>query len=252
MKVLCIIPARMNSTRLANKPMALIGDKPLVLHTYESARKCTSIDKLIVATDHPEIHDTIISNGGQCVMTPKDLKTGTDRVAYVAKQEDHEIVINLQGDEPFINPNDLAKLISPLKDDPLLQMSTLASKLEWESDYTSPDLVKVVCCMKNKALYFSRSPLPYLRNASFPKSDLPVYKHMGMYAFKRNFLLKFPTLPQTPLEQVEALEQLRALEHGFDIKVQLTENRSIEVNTPDELEQAKKYWAESQIKRKDF
>ena len=243
MKVLCIIPARMNSTRLPRKPLALIGDKPLILHTYESAKKCSRLDKIIVATDHSHIQDIICSAGGHCMMTPQDLKTGTDRVAYVAAKEDCDVVINLQGDEPFIDANDLEKLVSSFSTDPSLKMSTLASKLDWEQDYHSPDLVKVICDQKNYALYFSRSPIPYLREQNSDRETIPVYKHMGLYAFRKEYLLEFSKLAQTPLEKIEALEQLRALENKVAIKVEITNNRSLEVNTPQELEEAQKYWS---------
>ena len=240
-RTLCVIPARMQSTRLPQKPMAMIGDKPLVLHTYEAAKKCSTIDELVVATDHEEIAKLISKHDGRVVMTPSDLKTGSDRVAFVAKSVNCDVVINLQGDEPFIKPQVLSELTAPFSHDPKLQMSTVASPLDWQHDYQNPDLVKAICDQQGYALYFSRSPIPFLRQEAH-KEMLPVYKHMGLYAFRKDFLLKYTKLEQTPLEQAEALEQLRALENGVKIKVVLSEYRSVEVNTAAELEEARAYW----------
>lgn len=240
-RILCVIPARMQSTRLPQKPMALIGDKPLILHTYEAAKKCAAIDELVVATDHSEIADLISQAGGEAIMTPSSLKTGSDRVAFVAESKDCDVVINLQGDEPFIKAEVLADLTAPFAHEPELLMSTVASPLNWEEDYNNPDLVKAICDQQGYALYFSRSPIPYLRYDA-DKSQLPVYKHMGLYAFRKSFLLKYTKLNQTPLEGAEALEQLRALENGVRIKVIVSEHRSVEVNTPAELEEARAYW----------
>lgn len=240
-RILCVIPARMQSTRLPNKPMAMIGDKPLILHTFEAAKKCKTIDELVVATDHVEIADLISQHGGQAIMTPSSLKTGSDRVAFVAQSIDCDIVINLQGDEPFIKPEVLEDLTRPLTEEPSLQMSTVASPIVWESDYNSPDLVKAICDKQGNALYFSRSPIPFLRSET-NKNLLPVYKHMGLYAFRKDFLLNYTKLEQTPLEQAEALEQLRALENGIDIRVVVSQYRSVEVNTAEELEEAREHW----------
>ena len=221
--------------------MALIGDKPLILHTYEAAKKCPSIDELVVATDHHEIADLISQKGGRAIMTPSSLKTGSDRVAYVAESIDCDVVINLQGDEPFIKHQVLTALTQPFSEDSSLLMSTVASPLQWEEDYKNPDLVKVLCDKLGQAIYFSRSPIPFLRQG-VNKDILPVYKHMGLYAFKKDFLLKYTKLEQTPLEQAEALEQLRALENGVKIQVIISEHRSVEVNTPTELEEARAFW----------
>lgn len=231
----------MQSTRLPQKPMAMIGDKPLILHTYEAAKKCSSIDELVVATDHEEIAKLITKHGGKAIMTPSDLNTGSDRVAFVAESIDCDVVINLQGDEPFIKPQVLSDLTEPFTKDPNLLMSTVASPLNWEQDHQNPDLVKALCDKQGYALYFSRSPIPFLRQNSH-RDLLPVYKHMGLYAFRKEFLLKYTKLEQTPCEQAEALEQLRALENGIKIRVVVSQHRSVEVNTPAELEEAREYW----------
>ena len=239
MKILCVIPSRIQSTRLPRKPLLPIQGKPMVQWTYENAARCKALSQVIVATDSDEIVDVITKTGGKAVMTDPYLPTGSDRVAVVAAQyPEMDIIINLQGDEPFIRPQMLEQLIAPYLAGETPEMTTLAYPLDMKTKYTSAGTVKVITDLKNNALYFSRAPIPYFRTQ---EKNAPVYNHMGLYAFRRDFLLHYCTLPQTPLEKIEALEQLRALEHGYKIRVCFTETKTLEVNTPDEYEEAQRF-----------
>jgi 3-deoxy-manno-octulosonate cytidylyltransferase (CMP-KDO synthetase) len=243
MKILCVIPSRMGSTRLTRKPLRVIQGKPMVQWVYENAKKCTFIDEVVVATDHEEIASVIKECGGQAIMTPENIETGSDRVAMVAREySDMDVVINLQGDEPFVRPDMLQALVSPYLNGEAPDMATLASPLNFADCYDSPDFVKVITDMQNNAIYFSRAPIPFLRRTL----PVPVYHHIGLYAFQRDFLLHYTGLPQTPLEQAESLEQLRAIEHGYKIRVSLTNANTLEINTAEELERAQQFlYAES-------
>ncbi len=236
LKILCVIPARIGSTRLPRKPLALLADKPMVQRTYEAAKTCPAFTEVVVATDSDEIASVIKNCGGTVVMTDPNIETGSDRVAFVARQyKDMEIIVNLQGDEPFVTEPMLTALVQPYLDGERPNMTTLANPLDFDKQYHSPDFVKVIVDQFDNALYFSRSPIPYQREVI---DNLPVYHHQGMYAFTRDFLLKFTGLSQTPLERSEKLEQLRALEHGFRIRVCITPHKTLEINTLDELTQA--------------
>ena len=234
MKIVCIIPSRMGSTRLARKPLSLIQGKPMIEWVYTGASRCSIFHEVAVATDSTEIVELIQNLGGKAFLTPAELPTGSDRVAYVAKKHypDADVILNLQGDEPFIQPAMLEALVAPYLSGEKPDMTTLAFPLESEANYLSPDKVKVITDKKGYALYFSRAPIPYFRSEN---KKVPVYHHMGLYAFQRDFLMHYTKLPQTPLEQAEMLEQLRALEHGYKIKVCLTQGKTLEINTPEEL-----------------
>lgn len=235
MKVLCVIPSRIGSTRLPRKPLLPIKGKPMIQWVYEQANSCPAINQVIVATDDNEIKKVIEQVGGQAWLTPMNIPTGSDRVALIAEAfPEMDIIINLQGDEPFIKPSMLQELIAPylLGENP--DMTTLAFPLNEKSDYQNPGVVKVILDQQGNAIYFSRSPIPYYRVPNV----VPVYHHMGVYAFKKDFLKIYQHLPVTPLEKAEALEQLRALEHGYKIRVCLTAHRTLEINTLEELEQA--------------
>lgn len=235
MKVLCVIPARIASTRLPRKPLVLLGDKPMIQWTYEGAKSCPEIDELVVATDCQEIADVVQGFGGKAMITDPGLATGSDRVAAVAQAyPEVDVVINLQGDEPFIRGDMLSVLLAPYRSLEMPEMATLGYPLNFDRAYASPDSVKVIYDRHQYALYFSRSPLPYLRNKVDPQT-LPVLNHMGVYAFRRDFLDIYRTLPQTPLELAELLEQLRVLEHGYRIKVCKVDHSTLEINTPEEL-----------------
>lgn len=236
MKALCVIPARLNSTRLPRKMLCEINGQPMIQMTYLGAKKCADLSKVLVATDSEEIASVVREVGGEVIMTPQDLQTGSDRVAYVAKQfPEFNVVINLQGDEPFIKPQMLSELLTPFKEDKNTKMSTLAYELEFPHEYHDPSIVKVISDQKGNAIYFSRSPIPFIRHTT---KEIPVLHHMGLYAFTRDFLLEFTQFPQTPLEKIELLEQLRAIENGYKIRVCKTNYRTLEINTPEELERA--------------
>jgi 3-deoxy-manno-octulosonate cytidylyltransferase (CMP-KDO synthetase) len=240
-KVLCVIPARLNSTRLARKALIPINGKPMVRMTYEGASQCLDIEKVIVATDSEEIAAVICDCGGKVEMTDSALKTGSDRVAAVAKlYPEMDVIVNLQGDEPFIRPQMLSSLLKPFYTDEKVVVATLGYPLDFQKDFNNPGAVKVICDSNGDAIYFSRSPIPYFRQSGV---DVPVLHHMGVYAFRRNFLLKYTTLPQTPLELTESLEQLRILEHGYKIRVSRVSERTIEINTEDDLKKAREFTA---------
>lgn len=234
MKILCVIPSRIQSTRLPRKPLLPIQSKPMVQWVYENASRCSIISKVVVATDSEEIAAVIKNCGGNVEITSADLKTGSDRVATVAeKYNDMDIVINLQGDEPFIKPKMLEQLVAPYLAGEKPEMTTLAYKLDMEKEYADSRFVKVITALNGNALYFSRAPIPYFTGAN--KITAPTYHHLGLYAFRRDFLLLYRNLFQTPLEKAESLEQLRALEHGYTIRVCLTEEKTIEVNDEKDL-----------------
>lgn len=237
-KILCVIPSRIRSTRLARKPLLPIQGKPMIQWVYENASRCKVISKVIVATDCDEIANVITGIGGQVEMTDPEIQTGSDRVACVAKKfPEMDVIINLQGDEPFIKPLMLEQLVAPYLAGETPDMTTLAYPLDMKTKYNDPGAVKVITDLVGNALYFSRSPIPYFRT----QENAPVHNHMGLYAFRRDFLLHYTTLPQTPLEKTESLEQLRALEHGFKIRVCLTEEKTLEINTPEEYELAQQF-----------
>jgi 3-deoxy-manno-octulosonate cytidylyltransferase (CMP-KDO synthetase) len=232
MKILCVIPSRIGSTRLQRKPLLNIQGKPMIQWVYENATRCQHINKVVVATDSEEIAAVIRGCGGEALMTDAALETGTDRVAVVAAMHpEMDVVINLQGDEPFIKPQMLSELVAPYLAGENPEMTTLAYPLDMTGKYFDSGSVKVITDLHGNAIYFSRAPIPYFR----VEGKAPVYNHMGLYAFTRDFLLHYATLKQTPLEKIESLEQLRALEHGFKIRVCLTQEKTLEINTPEEL-----------------
>ncbi|MCX7780730.1 MAG: 3-deoxy-manno-octulosonate cytidylyltransferase [Negativicutes bacterium] len=232
-KILCVIPARFASTRLPGKPLADIAGKPMIQHVYERASQAQTPQAVLVATDHPKVFDAVRAFGGQAMLTSPDHPTGTDRLAEVARSyTDVDVIINVQGDEPLIAPEVIDRLGRAFAEEPGLVMATLMTEME-EEEYYTPSAVKVVTDLKGYALYFSRSLLPYPRN---PHSEMRVYKHIGIYAYRRDFLLHYASLAPTPLERAESLEQLRALEHGYKIKVLATDFKSIGVDTPEDLE----------------
>ncbi|MDR3491281.1 MAG: 3-deoxy-manno-octulosonate cytidylyltransferase [Gammaproteobacteria bacterium] len=238
MKILCVIPSRIGSTRLSRKPLIHIQGKPMIQWTYENASRCHILTKVVVATDSTEIADCIRKVNGDVIMTDPNLQTGSDRVAAVAQHyPDMDIIINLQGDEPFIKPLMLEQLVAPYLAGETPEMTTLAYPLDMKNKYNDPGTVKVITDIQGNALYFSRSPIPYFRT----ETTAPVYNHMGLYAFRRDFLLHYTTLAQTPLEKAESLEQLRALENGFKIRVCLTQEKTLEINTPEEFELAQTF-----------
>ena len=231
--ILCVIPARYASTRLPGKPLALIASRPMIQHVYERACKAVRPDQVLIATDHDLVYAAVKAFGGHVMLTSPDHPTGTDRLAEVARScPDYSLIINVQGDEPLIDPVVIDQLAAAFDNKPHLNMATLATVME-AHEYDNPNAVKVVTDLDGNALYFSRSRIPFPR---VPTDGLPVYKHIGIYAYRRDFLLTYASLPPTPLEKTESLEQLRALEHGYRIKVLLTNFTSIGIDTPEDLE----------------
>ena len=232
MNIVCVIPARYSSTRLPGKPLADIAGKPMIQHVYERAVLAERPRQVIVATDHQLVYETVKSFGGQVILTSPDHLTGTDRLAEVADQlPDVDLIINVQGDEPLIPPAIIDQLAAAFDGQQDLQMATLMTEMD-ETEYHSSGTVKVVTDLQGYALYFSRSIVPFPRN----DTGVPIYKHIGIYAYRRDFLLTYAKLRPTPLEMTESLEQLRALEHGYRIKVLKTNFKSIGVDTPEDLE----------------
>ena len=233
MNSICVIPARYSSTRLPGKPLKDICGKPMICRVWERARLAKSVTEVIVATDDERILKAVEKNSGRAIMTRADHKTGTDRLAEVAEKFlDVEVIVNVQGDEPLIEPSLIDELIGEFVKDKNLQMATVATELEDEAEIKNPNNVKVVLDKNNNALYFSRSPIPYPRNVGKAK----IFKHIGIYAYRRNFLLAYAKMESTPLEQSESLEQLRALENGFKIRVIKSSCRFIGVDTAGDLE----------------
>ena len=240
MRTLCVIPARYASTRLPGKPLADICGKPMICRVLERARCARKPDKVIVATDDECICDAVRAEGGEALMTRTDHLTGTDRLAEVAEAYPAvDLIVNVQGDEPLIEPSVIDDLIAPFEMDENLPMATVMTRMEDAEEQLDPNNVKVVVDKLGYALYFSRSLVPYPRAAAGP-----VYKHIGIYAYRRDFLLRYARLEPTPLEKAESLEQLRALENGYGIRVLETDCRFVGVDTPEDLALVNKIYRE--------
>ncbi len=243
-QIIGVIPARYHSTRLDGKMLLPIDGKPIVQHVYNQASKSQLLDKVFVATDDERIRIFVESFGGQAVITSKDHQSGSDRVAEAVKDLDAQIVLNIQGDHPFIDPKMIDELAAVMLKRPEVYMATLVKRIRKE-DLRVPSVVKVVTRLDGNALYFSRSLVPY----PLRRDNLVVFEHIGLYAFQKEFLLKFTGLPMGKLEQIESLEQLRALEHGYNIFVVETkcENPHFSgfgVDTQSELEKAEQLLAQ--------
>lgn len=241
LKSMCVIPARYSSTRLPGKPLADIAGKPMIQRVYEQAELAGKPCRVLVATDHEKVYQAIERFGGNVMMTSPDHPTGTDRLAEVARAyPDIDVVINVQGDEPLIAPEIIDSLACAFEEDEALHMATIMTEMD-EQEYDEPSAVKVVTDRKGYALYFSRSliPFPRVRHAGFH-----VYKHVGIYAYRREFLLNFASLAPTPLELAESLEQLRALENGYRIKVLKTDFKFVGVDTKEDLERVNRIFKE--------
>ena len=242
MKFACVIPARYGSTRLPGKPLADIGGKPMIQRVYEQAEKAKKPEMIIVATDDKRVFDAVESFGGHGVMTNPNHPTGTDRLAEVVSQfDDIDVVINIQGDEPLIDAEIIDRLASLFEADPSLKMATVATPL-FPEEYDEPSAVKVICNKKSDAMYFSRSLIPYPRH-DFVNKPL---KHIGIYAYGRDFLLNYAKMKPTGAEQTESLEQLRALENGYTIRVITTDKRFVGVDTPEDLIRVNKIFTEKE------
>jgi len=238
LRAVAVIPARFASSRLPGKPLAEIAGRPMIEHVYRRAADARGIDAVVVATDDERIAAAVETFGGIVRMTQAGHRTGTDRIAEIANELSCEILINVQGDLPLIEPDMISEVLHPLITDPSVTMSTLRQPTTDAADIASPHVVKVVVDKQGDALYFSRSAIPFRRDA-----NAVIYKHVGLYGFRRDFVLTFAALPQTPLEQAESLEQLRALEHGYRIRTVATRFESIEVDTPEDLERVRQLMA---------
>ncbi|MBI5886741.1 MAG: 3-deoxy-manno-octulosonate cytidylyltransferase [Deltaproteobacteria bacterium] len=236
-KVIAVIPARYASTRLAGKPLADICGQPMIERVYERAIAARSVNTVVVATDDRRICDAVLRFGGNAVMTSVSHSSGTDRIAEAVSGTDADIIVNIQGDEPLLAPEAIDAAVAPLIEDAHLQLATLKTLITDEEDYHNPNVVKVTTDTNGFALYFSRSPIPYVR-AGFG-SGARVYKHIGLYVYRRAFLPIFSKLPPSMLEAAESLEQLRAIENGFRIKVVETSYNPISVDTPEDLERVR-------------
>lgn len=241
MQCLGVIPARFESKRFPGKPLAIIENKPMIQWVYERSVKAASLDEVIVATDDSRILEVVKSFGGTGVMTSPEHQSGTDRIAEVTASYDVEFVVNIQGDEPLIEPKVIDEAVRPLVQHPEIEMGTIACPLS-EDDLNDPNVVKVVFNAQNRALYFSRAGIPYVRHkgASETSGHDIHWQHIGLYVYRRDFLLRFTEYPVSRLERIEHLEQLRALEHGHTIYVNPTEYRSISVDTPGDLESVRR------------
>jgi len=239
MNVIGIIPARYQSVRFPGKALTDINGKPMIQHVYERACQVALFNNVLVATDDERIYETVQQFGGQARMTSAEHRSGTDRIAEVAGDLDADIVVNVQGDEPLIQPAMIAEAIQPLLDDAAVAIGTLKHAINTPDELFDPNVVKVVTDRQDRALYFSRSPIPCVKGRDmrgFGFQAGTFFRHVGLYAYRRDFLLRFIELPQTPLEQLEGLEQLRALEHGYIITVATTSHTAIGVDTPEDVE----------------
>ena len=245
MAIVGIIPARFASTRLPGKPLLSDTGMPLIRHVVEAARRSTRLDRIIVATDDARIADAVGSFGGEVALTRGDHPTGTDRVAEViARMPDADLVVNLQGDEPEVSGDALDLVVSLLESDLAAPMATLATPIRDEAEFRDPSCVKVVRSRAGRALYFSRSPIPHHRDGPPDlRADPPIaLLHLGLYAFRRDFLLGFAALPPSPLEAAEKLEQLRVLEAGHPIALGIVRERSVGIDTPEDYRRFVERW----------
>ncbi len=236
MRVIGIIPARYSSSRFPGKALADISGKPMIQRVYEQVVKASGLQDVIVATDSDEIFRRVEDFGGKAVMTSSDCKSGTDRIAEAVKDIECDIVVNVQGDEPLISPEVINLAVNPLIEDKNIQMGTVASRITEKNELDDHNVAKVVIDKDSFALYFSRAIVPCSKNRTLDVQKHLYYKHIGIYVYRRDFLLRFAGMSQTPLEEIEGLEQLRALENGCRIKVIITNYSSVSVDVPEDIE----------------
>jgi 3-deoxy-manno-octulosonate cytidylyltransferase (CMP-KDO synthetase) len=242
MRVVAVIPARIGSTRLPRKPLQKIGDREIVLRVCDAVAAARLVGEVVVATDDGEIAACVERGGYRAKMTSPAHATGTDRVAEAAAAIDAGIVVNVQGDEPFLPPDALDRVLEPMIETPSIVLRTLVVPLEGEADFRDPNVVKVVADREGRALYFSRAAIPH----AWGGARIERWKHVGIYAFRRETLLRFVSLPRTDLEKTEGLEQLRALDHGIPVHVAFWREVFHGVETPEDLERARARWARSE------
>ncbi|MEW5819275.1 MAG: 3-deoxy-manno-octulosonate cytidylyltransferase [Cyanobacteriota bacterium] len=236
--IYAIIPARYQSTRFPGKPLTMIDGKPMIQRVYEQASKARLIDEVLIATDSEKIKEAVLTFGGKVVMTSEKHNSGTDRLAEVVlNNNDIDIAVNVQGDEPVIPPECIDDALRPFIDNPDIKMGTLIRKCNDQQDLNNPNIVKVVIDKEFNALYFSRSCIPYIRN----NAESVHYLHIGLYVYRRETLLALSNLPQSDIEKTEGLEQLRALYNNIRIKTVLTDYSPIGVDIPEDVEKVEQY-----------
>jgi 3-deoxy-manno-octulosonate cytidylyltransferase (CMP-KDO synthetase) len=245
MNIVAFIPARFKSTRFPGKPLALIAGTPMIQHVYSCTRACTEVSEVFVATDDGSIAESVRGFGGKAILTSEVHPSGTDRIAEAATKldlQDDDLVVNVQGDQPFFSPVLISQMIAPVLRDQSIPMSTLKCPVSDPREVSDPNCVKIVTDTLGHALFFSRSPIPFFRDSL---ADRPYYKHLGFYCYRRGFLADFAALPVGILESAEKVEALRALENGYRIKVVETDLDSIEVDTPADIQKVEKLLAHS-------
>ncbi len=238
LKITCIIPARFASVRFPGKPLASILGKSMIQRTWENAKRCKSFAQIAIATDDERIFDHVNAFGGLAIMTPESCPTGSDRAAHVVKFHpdffNSDIVVNIQGDEPLVEPETIQKIINILADDPQAVMSTAAAPIYKEEEALSPSIVKAAISPYGDALYFSRALIPSGKKQGF-REGIVYHRHIGIYAFRKDFLLRYGELPPTPLQVAEDLEHLKVLEHGYRIKVAVVPEAHVGVDHPEDI-----------------
>jgi 3-deoxy-manno-octulosonate cytidylyltransferase (CMP-KDO synthetase) len=237
--VLVVIPARHASSRLPGKPLVPIAGRPMIQHVVERVRRSQLVTRIVVATDEDSIKNAVEAFGGEAILTRRDHRTGSDRVAEVAAHLPADLYVNVQGDEPLIDPGTVDAIVAALLEDDSVQIATPCTPIVHRDDIMDPNIVKVVTDFDGNALYFSRAPIPWVRDTGAPVAARH-FKHLGLYAFRRDALLDFPTLPPGELERVEQLEQLRWLENGYRIRVVETAYDAVSVDVPADVERVEK------------
>lgn len=237
LKAVGVIPARLGSTRLPNKVLLPIAGKPMIQHVWEQAKKIRGLDSVLIACDDQKILDAVAKFGGKAILTRVDHPNGTSRIEEAVESTDAEIVVNIQGDQPLLDSSAIENLADFLKKNPVVPMATLAIRSTDSAEYQNSNVVKVVKDASGKALYFSRSPLPFLRDSD---ATPEFWKHIGVYGYRKDFLKKFVSWPAGRLEEIEKLEQLRVLERGYPIQVIETKQDFISVDTAEDLKQAER------------
>jgi 3-deoxy-manno-octulosonate cytidylyltransferase (CMP-KDO synthetase) len=237
--VVIVIPARFGSTRLPGKPLVLLAGKPMIQHVYERAKMAGQADRVIVATDDERIVKAVETFGGAARMTRPDHRTGTERVAEVAAHEAGDVFVNVQGDEPLLDPVAVDTAVNALLEEPAAAIATVATPIKAPADIMDPNVVKTVLDFDSNGIYFSRAPIPWVRDTG-SKIQVRHLKHLGLYVFQRAALLEYPTLPQGELERIEQLEQLRWLENGWKIRVAEVEHDAVSVDVPEDVARVEK------------
>ena len=238
-EIVIVIPARFGSTRLPGKPLVSLAGKPMIQRVYERARMAARASRVIVATDDERIVKAVETFGGMARMTRPDHRTGTERVAEVAAHETGDVFVNVQGDEPLLDPVAVDAAINALLEEPVAAIATVATPIKTPADIMDPNVVKVVLDFEENGLYFSRAPIPWVRDTT-SKIQVRHLKHLGLYVFQRDALLEYPTLPQGELERIEQLEQLRWLENGWKIRVAEVEHDAVSVDVPEDVARVEK------------